>query len=95
MELGFRIHTDYRRTGCRSSYELRGFELLYSLDRTMKPICKLSKRDLADLLPEICQIEQLKYVCKKCGRLAPQENRLCKPLKIAKFTHSSSKNEPS
>lgn len=55
----------------------------------MKSICKLTKRELADILPEVCQVQDLKFVCRKCGRLSPQKNRLCKPLPIAKCVTSS------
>lgn len=58
----------------------------------MKSICKLSKRELAELLPELCQLEDLKYVCKKCGRLAPQKGQLCKPLPITKHARASTEN---
>jgi hypothetical protein len=53
--------------------------------RLMKSICKLSKKDLARFLPELCsQLQDCRYVCRKCGRVAPKKERLCKPSSLSK-----------
>ena len=51
----------------------------------MKSLCKLSKSDLAKVIPQLCEdLSECKYVCRKCGRLAPGKDWLCKPTSIAK-----------
>ncbi len=52
----------------------------------MKAICKLSKSELAELLPELSVTNDLRFICKKCGRLAAAKKRLCKPLPIERLT---------
>lgn len=49
-----------------------------------KKMCKLVKEDyLEDHLTEYIDIvKKPKYVCKKCGRVADEEDRLCKPKKL-------------
>ncbi len=51
-----------------------------------KKLCKLVKDDyLKDELNEYIQlVEDAKYVCRKCGRLAHKEKRLCKPEGLKK-----------
>ncbi|MEM7477144.1 MAG: hypothetical protein AAF483_19345 [Planctomycetota bacterium] len=51
----------------------------------MKSFCKMSKSELAKLLPALCaELPQCQHVCKKCGRVAVKKDRLCKPTLIAK-----------
>ncbi len=53
----------------------------------MKAICKLSKKELAKVLPSMCRnISQCRYVCRKCGRFAPKRSALCKATSLAKMT---------
>ncbi len=49
-----------------------------------KKMCKLVKDDYLDAhLAEYIEIvKKPKYVCKKCGRVADEEDRLCKSKKI-------------
>ena len=60
----------------------------------MKSICKLSKSDLAEFLPQLCEdLPECKYVCKKCGRVAVKKGRLCKPLPITQVAEKASAGE--
>ncbi len=49
-----------------------------------KKLCKLVKEEyLEDHMDDYLEIiKKPKYVCKKCGRVADSEDRLCKPKKI-------------
>jgi hypothetical protein len=52
-------------------------------DRTM---CKLAKKELIENnLPEFYKlVNNPKFVCKKCGAVANNENNLCKSLELSK-----------
>ena len=51
----------------------------------MKTICKLKKDDLRNLLPTIAAAAaKSQFICKKCGRIAPDQKWLCKPLDLHK-----------
>ncbi|MFC0876022.1 hypothetical protein ACE01N_05485 [Saccharicrinis sp. FJH2] len=39
--------------------------------------CKLSDKDYSKKIPE-----KPKYECKKCGRQAKKEDKVCKPMKV-------------
>lgn len=49
-----------------------------------KKICKLAKEDfLKDNFDEYAElVKKPKYICKKCGHVASDDDRLCKPKKI-------------
>lgn len=47
-----------------------------------KTMCKLAK-ELPDSLEKIVGIaENHAFICKKCGRVAHVEERLCKPISV-------------
>lgn len=48
-----------------------------------KKMCKLKKKLLKDDIDSFVElVNSPKYVCKKCGRVANDKDRLCKPYKI-------------
>jgi uncharacterized protein YjaG (DUF416 family) len=59
----------------------------------MKELCKLKKSDLHDRVAEIAQRwDECIFLCKKCGRIAPEMSWLCKPKKV---TSSQTESKPS
>jgi hypothetical protein len=51
-----------------------------------KALCKLSKDQIAALLPQLAaEIADSRFLCRKCGRAAVEKWRLCKPQSIAKL----------
>ncbi|TVQ04072.1 MAG: hypothetical protein EA381_00695 [Planctomycetaceae bacterium] len=51
-----------------------------------KALCKLSKDQIAWLLPRLAsELPDSRYLCRKCGRAAVEKWRLCKPQSIAKL----------
>lgn len=48
-----------------------------------KTLCAFKKDDLKDNLRKYKKLVQdSRFVCKKCGRAAHQETRLCKPVTL-------------
>jgi hypothetical protein len=48
-----------------------------------KTLCKWDKDDIKDNLKELKKIvAQPRYVCKKCGRAAKDDDLLCKPEEL-------------
>lgn len=68
-----------------------------------KALCKLSKDQIAALLPKLAaELPDSRYLCRKCGRAAVEKWRLCKPQAIAKLLatagderHADRREEPS
>jgi len=51
----------------------------------MKSLCKLKKDDLRAVLPQLAAAAaNSPFICKKCGRIAPDKDWLCKPVLISK-----------
>ena len=51
----------------------------------MAKLCKIAKDDLdKDLKAYIKMVTPGKYLCKKCGRVANDEDYLCKAIKLNK-----------
>lgn len=50
-----------------------------------KKLCKLAKGDLSndDLKAYVSQVIPVTYICKKCGRVANNEDVLCKTKKVS------------
>ncbi|MCA0384063.1 MAG: hypothetical protein LCH34_00545 [Firmicutes bacterium] len=62
-----------------------------------KRLCKLVGSDILedDLKSYIKLVNKLAYVCKKCGRVANNEENLCKPKKLkVKVDKKKLKGEP-
>jgi hypothetical protein len=58
----------------------------------MKELCKLKKSDLHQRLSEMAQRwDECVYLCKKCGRVAPDKSWLCKPKTMATPRSSTQK----
>ncbi len=53
------------------------------MSEKMCQICKkeLKKKDVAEFLE---MVKGADFFCKKCGRVANEKSRLCKPVKISK-----------
>lgn len=49
-----------------------------------KHLCKLVKENLLEENTEkyISKVDEPKYICKNCGRIANKKNSLCKPGKL-------------
>jgi DNA topoisomerase IB len=56
------------------------------LKKLDKSLCKLSKEQLATILPEFAaELDNCRFVCRKCMRVAPTKKILCKPLSLKKI----------
>ena len=52
----------------------------------MRTMCKWKKDEIRDQLPQLAkELLGSRYVCKKCARLAPSKDWLCKPTALAKL----------
>lgn len=59
----------------------------------MKELCKLDKEELKGIIPKLVeQLQACRFVCKKCARVAPDKDWLCKPTSIRKLINGDAKN---
>lgn len=48
-----------------------------------KPLCKWDKDDIKDKFDKLKEIvRDPRYICRKCGHVAHEEDYLCKPEKL-------------
>jgi hypothetical protein len=60
----------------------------------MKELCKLKKSELHDRVGEIARRwDECVFLCKKCGRIAPEMSWLCKAKMIATSQAESRSHE--
>jgi hypothetical protein len=53
------------------------------MGKKVKQICKLDKEDIKENLEDLKKVvAPARYICKKCGRAAKDDDHLCKPDKI-------------
>lgn len=53
------------------------------MGKKVKQICKWDKEDIKENLEELKKVvASARYICKKCGRAARDDEHLCKPDKI-------------
>jgi hypothetical protein len=51
----------------------------------VKALCKYKKSELEQILPVVAAAGgEVRFICRKCARLAPKKGWLCKPLAIKK-----------
>jgi hypothetical protein len=63
-----------------------------------KPLCKLKKDQLAEVLPVLAaEVARVRFICRRCARLATSKKWLCKPESIEKIArhHQADKNTES
>jgi hypothetical protein len=52
----------------------------------IKTLCELEKKDIDKNIGDLIRfVNDPKYICRKCARVAIKENILCKPIKIKKI----------
>ena len=58
--------------------------------QVLKELCKLKKKELQAILPGLAEaLGSCQFLCRKCARVAPEKNWLCKPLLISKLLAES------
>lgn len=61
----------------------------------MKSLCKYKKDELEAFLPVVAATaNEVRFVCRKCARLAPKKGWLCKPLALKKIATADGTEEP-
>lgn len=57
----------------------------------LKELCKLKKKELQALLPQLAAALATTplFMCRKCGRVAPEKGWLCKPSAVSKVLSDS------